>query len=118
MFKAIKKMLKEASTLPNKSIVYLNICIRVLDLNFKIGYYLDADDDTNQHEVIVVHGQWSKIEKIRHTKFFLNLEHPGDENITVLCSTSGVGDVSLDYPHIRNVFRLEPPPPPWVLCKR
>ena len=57
MFKAIKKMLKEASTLPNKSIVYLNICIRVLDLNFKIGYYLDADDDTNQHEVIVVHGQ-------------------------------------------------------------
>ena len=72
MFKAIKKMLKEASTLPNKSIIYLNICIRVLDLNFKIGYYLDADDDTNQHEVIVVHENFSKAETGRYTQFLLN----------------------------------------------
>ena len=96
MFKAIKKMLKEASTLPNKSIIYLNICIRVLDLNFKIGYYLDADDDTNQHELIMVHGKLSKLEKGRYNQFLINPVHTDDDNINVLCAKIIVGNVVLN----------------------
>ena len=33
-----------------------------------------------------------------------------DESIQVLCATSGVGNVGIDSPNIRSVFRLEFPP--------
>ena len=72
MFKAIKKTLIEPSPLPDKSIVYSNIYIRVLDLQSKIVNYLDSDDDINQHEVIVVHEKFSKAETGRYTQFLLN----------------------------------------------
>ena len=78
----------------------------------KIGNYLNADDNINQHEVIVVHGKFSKVEKGRYTQFFLNPEHTDDYNINVICTTSGVGNVGLDSPHIINVFQMEFPPPP------
>ena len=72
MFKAIKKTLIEPSPLPDKSIVYSNIYIRVLYLQSKIGNYCDADDDINQNEVILVHGIFSKVEKGRYTQLFLD----------------------------------------------
>ena len=72
MFKAIKKTLIEPSPLPDKSIVYSNIYIRVLYLQSKIVNYLDSDDDINQHEVIVVHENFSKAETGRYTQFLLN----------------------------------------------
>ena len=62
--------------------------------------------------MIVVHGKISKVEKGRYTQFFLNPEHPNDVNINVLCTTSGVVNVGLDSPHIRNIFWMEFPPPP------
>jgi ATP-dependent DNA helicase RecQ len=112
MFKVIKKTLEDTSPLPKKSIVYSNIRRRVIDLQLQIGNYLDADDHINPHEVIVIHGQISKAEKGTYTRFFLDPEHPDDENINVLCATSGVGNVGLDSPHIRNVFRMDLPPSP------
>ena len=77
-----------------------------------IGGYLDANDDINQHVVIVVHGKLSKIENGRYSQLFLNTEHPYDNIIPVLCATRGVGNVGLDSPHIRNVYQMELPPPP------
>ena len=75
-------------------------------MNFqsKIVNYIYSDDDINQREVIVFHGKISKVEKGRYTQFFLNPEHPNDVNINVLCTTSGVVNVGLDSPHIRNIF--------------
>ena len=106
MFKAIKKTLVESSPLPKKLIVYSKTCIRVLDFHSKTGNYLDADDDINKHEVIFVHVKFSKFEKGRYTQFFFNTEHTYDNKINVLCSTSGVGNVGLDSPHIKNLFRI------------
>ena len=72
MFKAIKKTLVELIPLPKKSVVYSNIHSSVLYFQSKIGKYIDADDDINQHEVIVAHGKLSKFVKVRYTQFFLN----------------------------------------------
>ena len=93
IFKATKKTLVESIPLPKKSVVYSKNCIRVLNFQFKKGNYLDANDDINQHEVIVVHEKLSKFEKGRYTKFFLNTEHPDDNNINVLCSMISGGNV-------------------------
>jgi superfamily II DNA/RNA helicase len=112
MFKVIKKTLEDTSPLPKKSIVYSNIRRRVIDLQLQIGNYLDADDHINHHEVIVIHGQLSKVEQGTYTRFFLDPEHPEDANINVLCTTSGDGNVGLDSPHIRNVLRMDLPPSP------
>ena len=38
-----------------------------MDLQSNIGDYLDYDDDINQHEVMVVHGQLSKVENGSYT---------------------------------------------------
>ena len=112
MFKAIKKTLVDSSPIPKKFIIYSNICSRVMDLQPKIGDYLDADDEINKHEVIVVHGNFSKVEKSRYTQFFINPDHPDDVNINVICATSGVVHANLDSPQFRNVSRMEFPPPP------
>ena len=72
MFKYIKNTLVESSPIPKKSIVYSNILRRVMNLQSKIGNYLDDDDDINQHGVIVVHGKFSKVEKGRYTQLFLD----------------------------------------------
>jgi ATP-dependent DNA helicase RecQ len=112
MFKVIKNTLEYSSSLPKKSIVYSNIRRRVIDLQQQIGNYLDADDHINHHEVIVIHGQLSKVEQGTYTRFFLDPEHPEDANINVLCTTSGDGNVGLDSPHIRNVLRMDLPPSP------
>ena len=106
IFKAIKKTLVDSSPLPKNLIVYSNIRIRFVDFQSKLLSYLDADDDINQHEVIVMYGKFPKAEKSRYTQFFLNPEHPDDDNINMLCATSGVGNVGLDLPHIINVFRM------------
>ena len=62
--------------------------------------------------MIVVHGQFSKVEKVRYTQFFLNPEHPDGINIHVLCATSGVGVGGLDSPHIMNMLWIKLPPYP------
>ena len=72
MFKAIKKTLVELSISPKMPIVYLNICRGNLDFQSKKGNDLDADNNTNQHEVIVVYGKFSKFEKGSYTQLFLN----------------------------------------------
>ena len=83
-----------------------------MDLQSKIGNYLDADDEINKHEVIVVHGNLSKVEKSRYIQFFINPDHPDDVNINVICATSGVVNANLDSPQFINVSRMEFPPPP------
>jgi len=112
MFKVIKKTLNDASSLPKKSIVNSNICRRVIDLLQQIGNYFDADDHLNRHEVIVIHGQLSKVEKGTYTRFFLDPDHDDDLDINILCATSGVENVGLDSPQIRNVLRMDLPPSP------
>ena len=64
MFKAIKKTLLESSPLPKELIIYSKIHSRVLDLKSMIGNYLDADDDINQHDVIVLHGNVPKFKRV------------------------------------------------------
>lgn len=63
MFKVIKKTLEDPSALLKKSIVYSNIRRRVIDLSQQIGNFFDTHDNINHHEVIVIHGQLSKVEK-------------------------------------------------------
>ena len=60
----------------------------------------------------MVHGQLSKLEKSRHPQIFLNPTHPDDNNIGVLVATSSVGNVGIDSPGMRNVFRRKLPPYP------
>ena len=112
MFKVIKKTLNDTSSLPKKTIVYSNIRRRVIDLSLQIGNYLDADDHIHHNEVIVIHGQLSKVEKGTYTRFFLDPDHNDDLDINVLCATSGVGNVGLDSPQIRNVLRMDLPSSP------
>ena len=113
MFKVIKKTFNVTSSLPKKSIVYSNIRWRVIELSQQIGNYFDADDHIYRNEVIVIHDQLSKVEKGTYTTFFLDPDHNDDFNINVLCATSGVGNVGLDSPQIRNVLRMDLPPRDW-----
>ena len=41
---------------------------------------------------------------------FLNPIHLDENNINILCVTSGVRNFGIDSPAIRNVFRMEFPP--------
>ena len=69
MFKYIKKTLWNSSHLPKKPIVYSN----VHSCSQNIWNYIDADDEINQHEVVLVHEKFSKIEKDRYTQLLLNI---------------------------------------------
>ena len=75
-----------------------------MDFKSKIGNYLNADDDINQHEVIMVHGKLSKIEKGRYNQFLINPVHTNDDNINVLCAKIIVGNVVLNSSYIINIF--------------
>jgi len=107
---SISKMLKETNDHPKQCIVYCNVQKRVIEIQEKLGEYFDADDDLYMHEVISIHGNLSKVEKTKYIQFFLDPQHPDDANLKVLCATSGVGNVGIDSPNIRKVFRLEFPP--------
>ena len=114
MVTSITSLLKSspeiAGSLPNKCIVYSNIRKRVIDIKERLGNVFDADDNLHQFEVLSIHGHLPKLEKSRYMQMFLNPTHPDDKNVKVLCATSGVGNVGIDSPDIREVFRLEFPP--------
>lgn len=110
MSKSIALMLKEETDLPSKFIVYSNVRSRIKDVKESLCLSFDKDDKLFEKDVICIHGQLSKEEKSRYTQIFLNPELEEDESIKVLCATSGVGNVGIDSPDIRGVFRLEFPP--------
>ena len=112
MSKSIALMLtEENSQFPNsKFIVYSNVRSRIKDVKEGLCLLFDKDDKLFETDVMCIHGHLSKEEKARYTQIFLNPEVEDDESIRVLCATSGVGNVGIDSPDIRGVFRLEFPP--------
>ena len=71
---------------------------------------IKPDDAIHYVEFLAVQGQLSKMEKARYTQMFLNPSHLDDNSINIICDKSGVGDVCINSPDIRNVFRMEFPP--------
>ena len=110
MSKSIARILKINDDLPDKFIVYSNVRTRIKDVQTGMCEFFDKDDDLFLHDIMCIHGQLSKEEKASYIQLFLNPEHEEDQNIKVLCATSGVGNVGIDSPDIRAVFRLEFPP--------
>ena len=70
----------------------------------------DPDNIIHSTEVLTVHGQLSKVEKPLYTQIFLKPSHPDGGNVSVPVTTGGVGNVGIDSPDIRNVFRIQFPP--------
>ena len=60
-------------------------------------------------DVVMVHGKMPREEKEEIIKLFLNPEHINDQCVSILCVTIGVGNVGLDSPSIRSVFRIDYP---------
>ena len=110
MSKSIARILKINDDLPDKFIVYSNVRTRIKDVQTGMCDFFDKDDDLFLNDIMCIHGQLSKEEKASYTQLFLNPEHEEDQKIKVLCATSGVGNVGIDSPDIRAVFRLEFPP--------
>ena len=110
MLKSISRFLKINDALPKKFIVYSNVRFRIKDVQTGLCDVLDKDNDLFLDDIMCIHGQLSKEEKASYTQLFLNPEHDDDQRIRVLCATSGVGNVGIDSPDIRAVFRLEFPP--------
>ena len=117
MFKAIKNTLVELSPLPKKSIVYSKFCSRVMYFQSKIGNYLDADDDINQHEVLVVHEIFPKLKSLGI------LSYSSIQNILVMIIsmcyvTRAVWVMWASIHHISETyFECNFHFPPWILCK-
>ena len=106
----ISGVLKVGDRQSDKVIVYSNVRNRVIDVQEKLGDLFDRDDNLHKFEVLAIHGQLTKEEKSSYIQMFLDPQHPDDANIKVMCATSGVGNVGIDSPNIRSVFRLEMPP--------
>ena len=110
MSKSITRFLKINDDLPDKFIVYSNVRSRIKDVQSGMCDVFDKDDQLFLDDIMCIHGQLSKEEKASYTQLFLNPEHEDDKRIKVLCATSGVGNVGINSPDIRAVFRLEFPP--------
>ena len=104
MINAVNNTLVESIPLPKKSNIYSTIRRRVPYFQSNIENYLSDDYYINRHEVIVLHGKFSKYEKGEYNQFFLNPGYPDEDNINVLYATSGVGNMGINFPHIINVF--------------
>ena len=110
MSNSIARLLKIDDNQPKKIIVYSNVRSRIKDVDIGIGEFFNKDDTLYLDDTMCIHGQLTKEEKASYTQMFLNPEHEDDKRIRVLCATSGVGNVGIDSPDIRSVFRLEFPP--------
>ena len=114
MFKSIAVIQKEIEELelPKKVIVYSNAKKRIRQIEDKIGEDLDEDDDLHMIDIIEVDGALTKVEKAFYIQEFLDpvTETNGIDLNRILVCTSGVGNVGIDSPDIRAVYRLEYPP--------
>ena len=94
----------------DKVIVYSNIRKRLLVVQEKLEDAFDNEERLHQYEILSIHGQLTKEEKSAYIQMFLNPVREEDKGIKVMCATSGVGNVGVDSPHIRAVFRMDCPP--------
>ena len=112
MFKSIALIQKESleNELPKKVIVYSNAKRRIRQIEDKIGEDFDEDDDLHMIDIIEVDGALTKVEKSFYIQEFLDPDEGVIDQNRVLVCTSGVGNVGIDSPNIRAVYRLEFPP--------
>ena len=112
MYKCISSIQKEPIEvgLPKKVIVYSNAKQRIRKIEDKIGEDLDEDDDLHLLDIIEVDGALTKVEKAFYIQEFLDPENEAIDLNRILVCTSGVGNVGIDSPNIRAVYRLEFPP--------
>ena len=64
MFLTVNITLNEDGNLPSKSIIYSNTWKHVVDLKTKLERGFDPDNINHSTEVLVVHGQLSKVGNI------------------------------------------------------
>ena len=57
----------------------------------------------------MVHGNMPREIKEEIMKLFLNPEHDDDQSVSILCATSGVGNVGVDSPSTKSFFRIDCP---------
>ena len=112
MFKLIAAIQKEdvELELPKKVIVYSNAKERIRRIEDKLGEDLDEDDDLHLIDIIEVDGALTKVEKSFYIQEFLDPENEALDLNRILVCTSRVGNVGIDSPNIRAVYRLEYPP--------
>ena len=56
-------------------------------------------------DTMIVHEAMLREEIEQNVRIFLDPDHADDHNVSLLLATSGVGNVGLDSPSIRSVFR-------------
>ena len=112
MFKSIASIQTEPDelALPKKVIVYSNAKKRIRQIEDKLGEDFDEDDDLHLLDIIEVDGALTKVEKSFYIQEFLDPDDSSIDLNRVLVCTSGVGNVGIDSPNIRAVYRLEFPP--------
>ena len=91
--------------LPDKQMFYGNMHTAMKALAEKLESFLDAKDDLNKYDVLVIHGHQSKEEKSSFLKCFSTCTGQ-NMNFKIACAMSGVANAGIDCKDLWFVFDL------------
>jgi len=121
----VKKRLREIlsphnediNPLPHKAIVYSNSRRRILKFAESLEEYFDSDDELHKYDVMTLVGPQPRDEKAQVTKMFIDDRQRINQNLDILCATSGVGNAGIDSAEVRSVSRIDFPPKVTDICQ-
>ena len=92
----------------SKFMFYANTALSIKGLSKTLEEFLDSTNETKGIDVLLVHGNLSKEEKVAFIGAFTN-SNISDMNFKIMCSTSGVANAGIDCRDVQAVFCLDLP---------